>query len=503
VGRPAPPGQLSVKHEAELPAFARRPVLAIAFAIAALELAVSWRYGYHRDELYFLEAGHHLAFGYVDQPPFAPLVGRLSTLLFGNTPTALRVFPALSLGAVTFLAGAITRELGGTRYPQVLAAVAVGLAGEFVGSSHLLSTTPFDVLAWVALSFVVIRIIRTGNERLWIAAGLIAGAGLEDKWTIAFFTAALAVGFLATAERRWFRSPWLWAGVGIALALWLPNLLWQASHGWPVAELDRNLHSEAIDDGNLYTFIPAQLIYVGPLAAPIWIAGLVRLWGGPYRCFTIAYGVLFVFFLVTLGKPYYIGPIYGVLLSAGAIATADWIERRQGWLTERRVLAAVVIAGVIALPLALPVVPARTLHSVELQSINYDLGEQIGWPHMVGQIAAAYDSLPPGERSRAVVFASNYGEAGAVDRYGGGDLPQAYSGHNSYWLWGPPPGRTPALLVGFRRRYLHRYFTGLRRVGTLSNGLGVSDDELGAPIWTARSVRGSWATQWPRLQHYN
>jgi 4-amino-4-deoxy-L-arabinose transferase-like glycosyltransferase len=485
------------------------PVAAIALGVVAIELALAGRYGYHRDELYFLACGRRLAFGYVDQPPLTPLIGRVATTLFGDTTTAIRVFPALSLGAMVVLAAMIAREFGGRRFAQVLAALAVAVTGEYLGAGHLLSPTPFDQLLWVALGWIVIRIVRTGEPRLWLAAGAIAGVGLENKWTIAFFCAALAVGFALTEQRRWFRSPWLWAGALLAVAVWAPNLAWQADHGWPVYALDRNLHHEAIEDGNLYTFVPAQILYVGPLLLPIWIAGLVWLWrnpaGRPYRAFAIAYGLLFAFFLATLGKPYYIGPIYGILLPAGAVATEAWLARRRGWLTQRKVLVAVLIAGVLPLPIALPILPAHTLHSVPLQDVNYDLGETIGWPRMVDEIARADRSLPPRERRTAVVLTSNYGEAGAIDRYGPAvGLPGAYSGHNNYWLWGPPPERrTAAILVGFGRPYLRTRFAGLRRTGTLRNGEGVNNDEQGLPIFTARTIRGTWAGQWRHLRHYN
>jgi 4-amino-4-deoxy-L-arabinose transferase-like glycosyltransferase len=483
-------------------------VAAIAIGVVALELVLAGRYGYHRDELYFLQCGRRLAWGFVDQPPFTPAVGRLETTLFGDSVMAIRVFPALALGGLVVLGALIARELGGRRFAQVLGALTVALTGEYLAPAHLLSPTPFDQLAWVAVAFLVIRILRDGRERLWIAVGGVAGVGLENKWTIAFFVAALAIGFLATAERRWFRSPWLWAGAALALALWAPNLIWQASHGWPVYRLDQNLHAEAVADGNLYTFIPAQIVYVGLLLLPVWVAGLVWLWrnpaGRPFRPFAIAYAALFVFFLATLGKPYYIGPMYGILLPAGAVATERWLARRRRRLTERRVVAAILVAGVVAMPIGLPILPAATLHSVPLQDINYDLGETIGWPRMVAEIGHAYRSLPAAERRRAVVLGSNYGEAGAVDRYGAADgLPAAYSGQNNYWLWGPPPERRGAVvIVGFGRRYLGSRFVGIRRAGTLRNGLGVANDEQGEPVWTARSERGSWARQWPRLRHY-
>jgi Dolichyl-phosphate-mannose-protein mannosyltransferase len=486
--------------------------LAIALGAVALELAVSSRYGYHRDELYFLECGRHLAWGYVDQPPLTPAVGWAATHLFGSSLTALRLFPALSMGALVTFGALIARELGGGRFAQILAALGVALAGEFLGASHLLSPTPFDQLSWVVTSYLVIRLIRTGRERLWLAVGLTVGIGLLNKWTIAFFVVALAAGLVATREQRWhFGRPWLWAGVVVGLAIWAPNLLWQADHGWPFVEMSKSLHREAIDDGNLYSFIPAQLIYVGPLLLPVWVAGLWWLArspeGRPYRAFAWAYALLFAFFLASLGKAYYIGPMYGILLPAGAVATERYLERRRerGLLTRRRIVVAVLIGGLLPLPIALPILPAATLATVPLQAINYDLGETIGWPRLVDKVSGVYRSLPPSRRATAVILTSNYGEAGAVDRFGPAlGLPPAYSGHNNYYYWGPPAEpRGTTIGVGFSRRYLERFFRRVKLAGRIHNGLGVDNDEQGAPVWLARGPKAGWATSWPRLRHYD
>jgi hypothetical protein len=504
--------------EADGPApFARRGVLAIGAGAAVLLLLVSARYGYHRDELYFVEAGRHLAWGYVDQPPFAPAVARLAAALFGSSLTSLRFFPALSDGIMVVLAGLIARELGGGRTAQLLAALSVAATGEYLGAGHLLSPTPFDQLAWVAVALIVIRILRTGDERLWLAAGAAAGAGLLNKWTVLFLAFGLGVGFLLTPARRHLRSPWLWAGAALAVAIWVPNLVWQAQHGWPVWILWRNLHGEALQDGNLFTFVPAQLLYVGLLLLPVWVAGLRWLFrdpaGRPFAAFAWAYVVLFAVLWATAGKPYYIGPMYGVLLPAGAVATERFLARRAaagrpGWLTARRIAIAIVVEAIVLLPVALPILPARALHTIPLQNINYDLGETIGWPRFASTVATVYRALPVAERAHAVIFTQNYGEAGAIDRYGPAlGLPAAYSGHNSFWYWGPPPPAAPGeitIAIGYySRSYLERFFGTARLAAHIHNGLGVSNDEEGAQVWVCGGPRAGWAAIWPSLRHFN
>ena len=223
-GRSGPP---------ELPGLATGPVAGIAALLAALLIAFSGRYGYHRDELYFIACGRHLAWGYPDQPPFVPLVARLMTDLAPGSLVVLRLPSALAAAALILLTGLLTRELGGRRAAQVLACAAVALAPLVTAASHLLSTTTFDLPAWALLLWLLIRILRTGDQRLWLAAGLAAGVGLLDTDLVAFLIIAVVVALAIAGPRAPLRSPWFYAGGLIALAAWAPYLAWQASHGWP------------------------------------------------------------------------------------------------------------------------------------------------------------------------------------------------------------------------------------------------------------------------------
>jgi hypothetical protein len=496
--------------------FARWPVLGVAAAGVAVLLAVGTRYGYHRDELYFLATARHLTWGFVDQPPFVPSLAWLSHAVFGDWLGGLRLLPALAYGATVVLTARIAREFGAARFGQILAALCAATAGVYLGESHLLSTTPFDLLFWVLVSYVVVRIIRTGNDRLWLAVGVVVGVALWDKFTIGFLLIGLGAGFLLNGEARRFRSPWLWAGAATALVMWSPDLVWQAAHGWPTVEMFRSLQREHSGLGDTLKFVPAQILYMGPLIAPIWIAGLVRLLkteeAKPYRAFAWAWVVLFVLIGVFMGdKPYYLSPLYAVLFAAGAVATERWLERRN---EGRRavhpghvLLVAVAAVGLIGVPLALPVLPATTLHGVPLQTINYDLGEQIGWPRYTAEIARVWHAIPPAERAHAVVLTANYGEAGAIDRFGGElGLPPAYSGHNAYRFWGPPPtpvGRT--VWVGFDPGpYVNRFCSAPAVLVTrLHNAEGVDDDEQDAPVLECTMKPTlNWSAVWPELKHY-
>ena len=214
--------------DSDAPTFAWTAI-AIGAIVLACQLALATRYGWHRDELYFVACGRHLAWGYVDQPPFTPAVARLATAMFGNSLTGLRLFPALADAITVVLAAVIARDLGGTHRAQVLGATSVAIASVVLGVGHLLSTAMFDTLAWAAISALAVHALRTRDGRWWIPAGVVAGIGLENKYTVAFLLAGLAVGVAAT-RRDLVRDPWLWAGLAIALALWVPNLVWQAQH---------------------------------------------------------------------------------------------------------------------------------------------------------------------------------------------------------------------------------------------------------------------------------
>jgi hypothetical protein len=506
---------------AELPAFDGLLVGGLAVLATALLMAVASRYGYHRDELYFVEASRHLAWGYVDQPPLSVALAGLSRMLFGLSLPGLRLFPAVADGGMVLVTGLIARELGGGRFAQGLAALAVA-AGPFLVAGHLAGPTIYDFLGWAVTSLLVIRILRTGRDRLWLAVGLVAGVSLLAKETILFLLVGLAIGFLVNRQARIFASPWLWMGLAVALVIWSPTLVWEARHGWPAIEMSRSLHREHSGLGYTLTFLPIQLLLPGWYVAPVWMAGWWALWRGgpfrPYRAFAVAYALLFVIVGVFMGdRPYYIGPLYVVLLAAGAVVTEKVVEGRRRFFSERpparrviwrsRGAAAlfVLLFAVLMLPVALPILPARTLATVPLQDVNYNLGETIGWQQLLSTVARVYRSLPAPERSSAVILASNYGEAGSVDRYGPAmGLPGAFSGHNSYWWWGlPRPAEGTTIAVGYDPPdFLRRYFRRVTLAARVENAQGVSNDEEGAPVWLCRGQKQPWPRIWPEFKHY-
>jgi 4-amino-4-deoxy-L-arabinose transferase-like glycosyltransferase len=353
-----------------LPRFAWEVVGAAAAFAVALLLLTSTRYGYHRDELYFVEASRHMAWGFVDQPPLSIAFAWLSRVLFGDSMIGLRLFPALADGGVVVLTGLLAREIGGGRFAQGLSALALA-AGPFLIAGHLAGPTIYDFVAWALVSLLVARILRTGRDRLWLAVGAVVGVALLNKETILLLLFALAVGLVVTGHSRLFRSPWLWAGAAVALLIWSPNLVWQAGHGWPTVEMSRNLQRQHSGLGDSLKFPPILVLLPGWWVAPVWLAGLWALWREErlvaYRSFAVAAVLLFVLIGVFMGdRPYYPAPLFAILLAAGAIVTDGVVRgtrrffshrppsRRLLWRSRRAAGWWVLVLALLGLPLPSP-----------------------------------------------------------------------------------------------------------------------------------------------------
>jgi 4-amino-4-deoxy-L-arabinose transferase-like glycosyltransferase len=478
----------------------------IAAAAFGLEMAVSARYGYVRDELYFLQAGRHLALGYVDQPALTPLIARAETAVFGNTVVALRLLPALGLAALAVITAAIARQLRAGRTGQLLAALAAATCGEFIAAMHELTTTMPDFVFWGVLELIVVRLIVSRDPRWWLAAGLCAGVAADAKWNIAFLAVALVAGLAMTSERRLLASRYLVIGAVLAVVLAAPDVAWQAAHHWPNLAVFRALQAQAWH--NRATYWPGQVLFTGLAATPVWIAGLAWPWrtapGRAFRPIALGCAIAIAQQFVLGGKPYYAGGAYVFLLAAGCTAAEARFARRQP-RAPARLAGAMLASCALTLPAAIPVLPAAALRTVPLQKINYDLAESIGWNREVALIARVYRHLPPALRRRATVLAGNYGEAGALDRFGAGDgLPPAFSGANSCWLWGPPPAAdTSAVAVNVGPALLRREFAAVRRIATYRNGIGVSDDEQGAAVYVATGRKLPWSLAWPAFRDYS
>jgi hypothetical protein len=296
----------------------------------------------------------------------------------------------------------------------------------------------------------------------------------------------------------------MWAAVLITVALWLPDLIWQATHDWPQLTLANSI--AAGNSGSSeprWRLVPDQFLIMGPPLAPVWVVGLWRLARSPslarWRYLALAYGVLIVVFLATGGKSYYLAGMYPVLFAAGAAPVVDWARRRpaRSWT----LITVAAVSAAVSVVVALPVVPARDLHATPVPALNYDAGEQLGWPRFAATVDRAYHALPAAERTSAIVLTGNYGEAGAVLRYAP-DVPRVYSGHNAFWEYGPPPSDTSTVLtIGYPASELRAWFAHARPVARIKNGLNLDNDEQGRRLWLCTGPTASWRQLWPKMRN--
>jgi 4-amino-4-deoxy-L-arabinose transferase-like glycosyltransferase len=467
-----------------------------AGAVAIL-LTVSGRYGFHRDEVYFLVAGRNLDWGYVDQPPLVPLVARVSETLMGSSPTALRILPALAVGLVSVLAALIARRFGGGRVAQVFAAFTAGFTGVLLGEGHLLSTAVFDYAFWAIGLWILVRILDGADPKWWLAMGAVVGVGLQNKHTIGFFAAAVLVALLVTRQRRLLISPYPWIGVGLATLIALPNLIWQATHGWPQLEMAEALRARSDGPIAFVVLQPALLsiaLTVPAFAGLWWLARSEQ--AKPWRSIAVMYGFLLLAFLVTGGKAYYLAPMYTALLAGGSMWFEGLSSRGRSTMTWGAALGVA-----IGLFIALPLLPVNRSGALDLTG---ELGETVGWPELVDQISVAYEMIPDDQRARTVIFTGSYGEAGAVDVLGpASGLPKAASGHNNYWLWGPPIDHGPIIGVGYIGDVVESVCPTVIQVATLGNPYGVENEVVGQPMWLCLEPVGQLADLWNSSRHYN
>jgi hypothetical protein len=488
---------------AGLPALATRPLLLGSAVLTAVLIAASTRYGYHRDELYFLACGRRLAWGYPDQPPLTPALARLTELV---RPHDLVVFklPAVAIVVGTiWLTALIAREFGGGRTAQGLAAFAVGTGAFPLTAGHLMATSTADFGIWVLVTWLVIRILRTGRQRLWLVVGAAVGVGLLNKQLPALLAGVLLVGVLLTPTARpALRSRWLYAGAAIAAACWAPVLIWQADHGWPQVTLARQIHAEygRLDQRVAFWVEQGGLFSIG--ATVLWVTGLVWLLRSPewarYRAIGWAWIALMSVLQVTAGQAYYPAGLYPALIAAGAVVLA----RRRSRRGLRRLATGTALTALVVLPAALPVLPAATLDHSPWAVLGEPLRESVGWPQLVDQVRTAYLTVPADRRPDAVVLAGNYGEAGAVEEYGPGHgVPASvFSGHNGFADWGPPAQTAGPVVLIWEGGHPEDWFIGCtagRRVLT-----GVHNEESeSAAIYVCAGPIGGWKAAWPRLSH--
>ena len=513
---------LDVGRKKRLALTATAVILCLCACKLLVHLYAGRHYGYFVDELYYLACSRHLDWGYVDQPPLIAWITWIARLLLGESLPAIRFLPAVAGTCEVALTALIARELGGKRFAQGLAALATLSAPGILAGDNLLSMNAFEPLFWMGCAWLLIRIVKTGNHKLWIWFGMLAGFGLENKYSMLIFGAGIVFGLLLTAQRRALASPWLWIAGAIAFLIFLPNLLWNIQHRFPFLELQANIRRSGRDIPlTPLAFFGQEILTMHPLTLPLWLAGLWFYFfstsGKPFRALGWAWVFTAAVIVALSPRVYYLYPAFPILFAAGAVVWEARLDRpRPLWrkLAWPALLAAT--AAVLA-PLAIPVLPPETyirytkaLHLAPPAIETHRLGplpqifaDRFGWEEMAATVARVYNDLPPEVRPRTAIFGQNYGQAGAIDLFGPKlGLPAAISGHQSYFLWGPHgyTGESVIVMDG-RQEDLESRFTAVQKVATVSHPYSMPYEHF--DVFYCRGLKQSLNEIWPQVKRWD
>jgi len=501
-------------------------IWAIALAKLIFHIYFNNRYGYFRDEFDYMSCGDHLQWGYVDQPPMIPFLIHVCRAVLGDSLRSIRFIPALATSLLVVQAAAIARELGGRRYAMVLTAVCVVIAPQYLSNGSLLTTNCLEPSLWMGCAYFAILAIKRSDPKYWLWFGVIAGLGLEEKYSISVFGLGIVVGLLLTQQRRTFLGKWIWLGGLAAFLIFLPNVLWNVHYDWPFVQLMDNIranHRDVVLGPGEYFF--QQLFLTHPLTGPIWLAGLFALLFSarlrPYRLLGWCYLVCYTTFFMLHGKNYYLAPVYPMLMAAGAVVIEAALDSpakpRLQWL-KPTIVATLLAAGIYLAPVVIPVFsPERFLaytkalpfklpvmeHSHARAALPQWYSDQFGWKEIANEAEVAWNQIPVDERSDCGIFAQDYGQAGAVDFFGREQgLPPALSGDRTYFLWGPRGYSGNCLIVlGDRTARLEELFQRVDYVGTSADNQWALESQISVNICHGAKF-GTLKDLWPQLKHW-
>ena len=485
------------------PPWAWRPVGCTALGMTAVLLGTDSGYGYFRDELYFRLLGQRPSWGYQDLlGPLTPLLARTATWLFGDSLRAIRTPSALLLAVTVLLVSLLAREFGGGRGAQVLAAIGTAVSVFPMMAGHVLLTSTLDLpLSLLVLLFVVRALLRA-DVRWWPACGGVLGVALYNKKLVLLLALGIVVGLLVAGPRSVLRDHFLWWGALLAVVVGAPTFVYEVLHGWPMLGVASGL-AEHTGTANRIAFVPQQLVLLGPFLVPIWFAGAVALWRR-LRAICVGALVCAVVVLVTGGRPDYLVPFLLVLFAAGCAPAMGWVAGKR----QRKALLAAALAlnGGFAAIAALPVLPQRVAAASVLGSVDQIFADQTGWPELAAQVGVLYRRLPAQERDSTVVVTANYGQAGALERFGPlYRLPAVYSGHNQMYRYGPPPeSATTVITVGLKPEFTRAVFGDCQEYARIGeDSPDVVNGNVGDAIQLCHLPRANWAALWPEFLHLN
>ncbi|GLQ50514.1 hypothetical protein GCM10010872_19630 [Dyella flava] len=482
------------------------PVLVIAVLFGIAHMLTNGQYGFHRDEWQFLSDAQHLDWGFVPYPPLTAAVEHLGLKMFGLSLVGLRLFSVLAQVLVILASGLMARDLGGGRMAQTFTAIAVALSPLPMFEATEFQYSSFDLLWWVLIAWCVIRLRRDDEPRWWVAIGILAGLGLQTKYSIAFELAGVLAGVLFTDARRYVTSGWFWVGGAIALLIFAPNLAWLIRHDFVSYHFLQGIHARDVHLGRTDGFLRDQfLLNANLFAAPVWLAGLLAFFNDRrYRMLVWMYVVPLLLFLLAKGRFYYICGAYPMLLAMGSVVGEQWLRTlRPAWRVgiTTLVLTGVFAIGIYATLRIVPIASSGPLRDFALQN-NGDLREEIGWNELVAHVAAIRDALPAEQQANLGIAVGNYGEYGAIALLGRRyHLPTPITTINSGWLRGyPQTPPTTLIVLGNSREDADALFTDCRVAGHTTNALGLLNEESRdhPDIFVCGPARKPWSELWKR-----
>ena len=435
-------------------------ILIFVLVKIGLNLTAISKFGFQRDELLHFALAGHLDWGYIEVPPVIALLGKISLVIFGDSVFAARIFPTLCSGLIILLSGLTAVELGGKKLAVALTCLALIFSPAFAASDYLFEPVVFDQLWWVLSVWLLIKYCNTLSVKYLYFLGVAIGFGLLTKYTMGFFAAALALGILASNQRKLFLNRHTIAGILLALLIFLPNLTWQFQHSFPVFTQMAALKTEQLDQLKPSGFILQQLVDNG-VALFLWLPGFALLLISPlfrkFQFVAFAFLLIFAFFLSMNGKNYYLFGVYPALFAAGGVAFERWLKTSRLALRVALV-ACFTIPNFFIFPIALPILSLKQTIAVigagqnnfpflnfvvlwddnQVHPITQNYGVMLGWDELTERVAKVWQSLSPDQQQRTQIFADNYGEASALSYYGKQyHLPTVVSLDSSFDLWAP------------------------------------------------------------------
>ncbi len=456
-------------------------VILLAAAVKfALHLIYAPGYGLFLDELYTIALSRHLAFGYVDLPPLVPALVALSRAVLGESALAMHIVPALAGAGTLVFVCLIAREFGGKTFVVTLSALAFIVVPLWLMFDSIFCYDSIDQLVLAAFLYTLVRFLRSGNRKLWILLGLIAGVACLTKMTILFLGPGFLAALLISKYRKDLITPWPWLGAALCLVLVSPSLIWQIANHWPTLEYWMNYGTNRVYKASPLQYFMNILAFMNPLLLPLWAAGLYRLFR---RLNGANYGFLGLLFLFTLALMFYLhasvrmlGELFIPLIAASVVFIEELLTGARWKIGLRALPAAYLLAaGAFVLPTSLPIVPIASVYNMP-RSVKYwyqsirefnggnsyaplILTGRMGWEGFVRDVAGVYEQLPPEERAVAGIYTDWYFTAGAIDLYGPSyGLPHAVSGSLTYYLWGPGYSWDEMVIVTGRTNILSVFF---------------------------------------------